>query len=302
LDSQGRLSFSLYAGFLLLLFGAGLLMTDRRLRVGPSASAEAEGAPLSRQEMRERRRLDRSYLGPIALGAALVVIALVALFHEMGIWRSDQRIYYPAIVLTVLALGLFVGTWIGRARWLIALCILTVPLAAIANIIDVPLTGGVGNATYVAANVSELQDGGQFNLAAGGLLLDLRSFDVGTSHVTISATVAAGDITVMAPADTRVTFDESVRVGQTLAVHNVRSRAVGFRPHEVGLVQDDGLGEIRTGSYGQAGSGSIHLVLRVDFGSVTVAVKEPANPPAHQGSKRPGDKHASSPSNRNGNP
>jgi len=297
-----RVPFSLYAGFLLLLFGAGLLMTDRRLRVLPTAAAGTEGVPLSRQEMRERRRLDRSYLGPITLGAALVVIALVALFHELGIWRSDQRIYYPAIVLTVLALGLFVGTWMGRARWLIALCVLMLPFAAVANIIDVPLTGGVGGVTYVASRVSDLQDGGQYHLVAGNLTLDLRTLDVGASDVMISATVAAGDITVLAPPDTHVTCDASVRVGQTFAVHNVRSRLGGFRGHDVGSVRDDGLGEIRTGSYGQPGSGSIHLVLEADFGSVSVVVTERANPPVHKGSKRPGHEHGASPSDRDGNP
>src|SRR5207244_625153 len=51
---------------------------------------------------------------------------------------------YAALALTVLALGLLVGTLWGRARWLVLLAVPLVPLILLSSLVTVPFAGGFG--------------------------------------------------------------------------------------------------------------------------------------------------------------
>jgi phage shock protein PspC (stress-responsive transcriptional regulator) len=139
---------------------------------------------------------ERSPLGWLAMGIALLALGGAAALSEWGAIRLELS-QFLAMVLAILGAGLLVGTWRGRARWLILPGILLLPLVLGASLIDVPITGGFGNRYISPLSVAEIHR--TYQLSAGDLVLDLTSLRFGPGDVTIDATVAAGRISVVVP-------------------------------------------------------------------------------------------------------
>jgi predicted membrane protein len=91
-----------------------------------------------------------------------------------------------------------VSTWVGRSYVLIPIGILLVGLMSVSTLIDVPITGGVGEKNVNPFVLSDLKD--DYHLGMGELRLDLThlTFDHGTVH-TIKATVGIGHVLVRLP-------------------------------------------------------------------------------------------------------
>ncbi|MGH2555250.1 MAG: PspC domain-containing protein [Actinomycetota bacterium] len=143
-----------------------------------------------------RVRRERSALGWLALGAVLLALGGAAVLNDvMDIDLSLTQ--YLALALAVLGAGLLVGAWLGRARWVILPGILLIPLVLATSLIDVPITGGIGDRYVNPQEVGELQR--TYELTAGDLVIDLTSMRSGPGEVVIRATVATGRIRVVAP-------------------------------------------------------------------------------------------------------
>lgn len=239
-----------YLGLVLLCVGVTLFATDRH----PSAAlATTPGAGTDAAFPQEKKQRDRSHLGAFTLGALLIIVAIIGLVGSFGITDVDVRII-PALALTVLAAGMLVGTWVGKARWLTILCLLTLPFVAVANIIDVPISGGWKNVTYSPHTSADLQD--SYSYGMGTVTLDLSKLDVGSAERSVDATVAAGDLTVIIPADIHVVIDASVRAGE-LSLSGMR--------HGYG---DSGLDISASKDFAQGSPGLLRLTLHIGVGSI----------------------------------
>jgi hypothetical protein len=106
-------------------------------------------------------------------------------------------LYALALCLTLLAIGVLVGVWRGRARWLILPGILLIPLVLATSLVDVPIRGGLGNRYVNPRSVGEIHH--SYELTAGDLVIDLTSLTFAPGDVVIDANVAAGRISVLAP-------------------------------------------------------------------------------------------------------
>ncbi|MGD9957543.1 MAG: PspC domain-containing protein [Candidatus Nanopelagicales bacterium] len=150
----------------------------------------------------------RSYLGLVTLSAAVVVGGLFALAGALG--ASISGLVVAASLLLVLGIGLLVGAVRGRARWLIAPAIVMVLFvqgaAAVQNVVD-NAGSGVGDRTWTPT-ASE----SSFGLGAGEARLDLARLPAGPASVDVS--VGAGHVIVYVPADTAVTVEASVGLGE----------------------------------------------------------------------------------------
>jgi hypothetical protein len=119
-----------------------------------------------------------------------------------------------ALALLVTGGALIVGAWRGRARWLIPLgLVLAVGLAAV-SVVDVPVRGGVGDASFRPATVDDVRS--PYRLAAGDLTLDLRNLDLAGATITVVASVAVGDLKVVVPDGPAVDLDAHVSAGNLL--------------------------------------------------------------------------------------
>jgi hypothetical protein len=156
---------------------------------------------------------EKSVLGRLTLGVALLVTgSFVAL--DLADVISVSAVVVLAAALAVVALGLLIGTFIGRSRGLIvlgiALALVLIPLSAIPRGIDWHAGDGTGERTYRVHTVEDLKP--EYSLGAGSLTLDLRALDPTTAtHVDVS--IGAGEVIVRLPPDVPTTVNADVGIG-----------------------------------------------------------------------------------------
>jgi phage shock protein PspC (stress-responsive transcriptional regulator) len=179
----------------------------------PDAWARTAWAPPVRIE---RRRREPSGLGLATLGLAFVVVGVVAVLHNAGAFDVTLT-QYAAIALTVLALGLLVGTWFGRARWLALLAVPLVPLILLSSLVTVPFAGGFGERSVQPQHLSRSsvtyrRIAGVVNIDLGRLVAQAGRRPPG-APLTITASVVAGDIDVFVPRAMLVHVDGRIGAG-----------------------------------------------------------------------------------------
>jgi phage shock protein PspC (stress-responsive transcriptional regulator) len=142
-----------------------------------------------------------SFLAPIAISVGVVIVGvLFALDASNSIALSAQAIF-AASLLTV-GLALVIGTWIGRARVLIAFgAVLAIALALTATV-DVPLRGGVGGRFYAPASASDIP--AAYHLGIGRQTIDLSDLDLAGKKAQVTSVVGIGVVNIDVPASVKV--------------------------------------------------------------------------------------------------
>jgi len=160
---------------------------------------------------------ERSPLGWLGLGIALLVVGIAAILQNLG--ALDIRLVrYPALVLLILGVTMLIGAFAGRARWLVLPAILVVPFLLAASVVTVPLEGGFGN-LYVRP-LSSAAVHGSYQRVAGDIYLDLTALTGTQAASVVSATTGFGSVNVTVPFDAHVIVTERAGAG---VVHAGRS-------------------------------------------------------------------------------
>jgi phage shock protein PspC (stress-responsive transcriptional regulator) len=181
---------------------------------GPPPTGEGGGEPAWTPPPVPAR--DRSVLGQVTVGLALVTAGVLWLLHVAGVLTLGLgRI--AAAMLVVVGLGLLLGSVLGRARWLIVVGIVLLPVVLVAGLlrpvgfVDLSafsVRGPVGEVRSAPAAPDEVAD--SYQLGAGSLRLDLG--DVTFEEDTrVAVQVGAGEVRITVPDD--VTVDVRARVG-----------------------------------------------------------------------------------------
>ena len=160
----------------------------------------------------------RSYLGLITLLAMVMVAGLLGIAQVTGL-ISLSVVAFLSVLLTVLAIGLLVGAFVGRARWLIApalvLALTIGAVAPIAPFITASVDAGVGERTWqpMSADID-------YKLGLGNATLDLTKWASNPNAAApelpdaIAAEVVLGELKVLVPADWQVSVAAHVQVGK----------------------------------------------------------------------------------------
>jgi phage shock protein PspC (stress-responsive transcriptional regulator) len=145
---------------------------------------------------------ERSPLGWLGLGIALLVIGIAALLQNLGAIEL-RLVRYPGLALLILGATMLVGTVVGRARWLVLPALLLVPVVLTTSLITVPLEGGVGDRYASPTSAAGIQD--EYRTVIGSIYLDLTGLQ-GRSIATptIVASSGVGEINVVVPFDAHV--------------------------------------------------------------------------------------------------
>jgi predicted membrane protein len=174
----------------------------------PAHSFE-EPAPVMPSGESERRVPS---LGQIAVGVILVLVGVGWLLEALDATDVPWRSLLPA-ALIVIGVLLMVGARRGRQGGLIALGVvltLVLLLASVAEvIIDVPITGGVGEKEYRPTAVLE----SEYRWAIGSMTLDLREAEL-TPGETIEVSVAIGELVVILPEEAAFEIDARTGIGE----------------------------------------------------------------------------------------
>jgi len=121
---------------------------------------------------------------------------------------------YVAAALATVGLGLLIGAWVGRARWLIAVgVVLSIALASVfgAQQFDGGWRGGA--ITCAPPSVDQLSD--EYRHDVGDATLDLTAIDFADAQrlIDITVKVDVGNLEIIVPPDVDVTIDANVDVG-----------------------------------------------------------------------------------------
>ena len=199
-------------------------------------------------QRRERPRPPRSVLGLLTIGAAAVIGAMVWLFNDGAGNRGTLAFGWATVVLGA---GLLVGTFAGRARWLILPALATAAAAVLAaglNFAGVGLTNRSGGGSYVFGPDSTVA--AQYRTGIGDIELWLPNY---TRDVSTSVEIGAGDLRIVVPDNAQVQIDARIGIGR---IDALGSSSSGYRRI---LTLDT-----------KQGDQMITLRLRVGAGSITV--------------------------------
>lgn len=171
-----------------------------------STIAASPAAPVVKAPPRPRSPL--AWYVVAALLLAIGALALVSNAAEVAVSPGQ----FFGVALAVTGIGLVIGAWWGRARILILLALLLLPLAVTASFITAPLEGGVGVPRFTPANAAELRE--EYRLLGGTLTLDLTDLRIGAQPVHIAASVAVGQLVIILPRDASIDLRARVGAGQ----------------------------------------------------------------------------------------
>ncbi|MHB1139708.1 MAG: PspC domain-containing protein [Microthrixaceae bacterium] len=156
------------------------------------------------------------FLGPLTVSIAIAMAGSLSLLHALGaieLRPSDVLI----AVLVVIGLGLLVSTWFGRARGLVVLGLLLVPVVLASAVIDrIDLRGGYGDRTYTPTTTEELH--AEHRLGVGALRLDLTELEpdgagVAPVRLASSLSLGVGEVQVVVPESWSIDLVAEVEAG-----------------------------------------------------------------------------------------
>lgn len=126
---------------------------------------------------------------PVAVVTPVVLISL-GLAVVVAAFRGEDH--------AAIGLAVFIGVWLAIG-------------AIVTSVVDVPLTGAVGDQEVAPATAAELEDG--YRLFAGTQTLDLRGLELAEGTTEVAVSTVLGEVEVVVPAGTEVRVDAAVAGG-----------------------------------------------------------------------------------------
>jgi phage shock protein PspC (stress-responsive transcriptional regulator) len=168
-----------------------------------------------------RKQRERSMLGRLTLAIGLIVVSGMALLDVSGITVGSigpgewfDPVHYVIAGLFVVGGGLLVGAWIGRARWLIAVGLVLLPVLFVTALWPTSFDWSVGDTTYAPTAVADAET--SYSLGAGAMTIDLTNLLAHeiASLGTIEVSIGVGQVEVWIPDDVGVELSAEVTVGE----------------------------------------------------------------------------------------
>lgn len=160
-----------------------------------------------------RQRRERSRLGLLTFSLLLVVVGLMASLDLLE-FNIPPAAYFAA-ALAVVGVGLIIGTWVGRARGLIAVGILLIILTGGAS---APWNSfNAGNRELVVNSFTDLESNYEQNLGSTTLDLSRLDFAGRSAPVQLSLKSNMGNMTVIVPRDVDVTLSAEAKLSNVSA-------------------------------------------------------------------------------------
>jgi hypothetical protein len=195
-------------------------------------------------------------LGVLTLGLAAVTAGVLVAVRLASEGTTPSTTVILASTSLVIGLGLLVGTFAGRARWLVLPGVLLLLLTSASSAAH-RLDGPRGDRTYAPTSVSQVQS--SYEWGAGRLTVDLTQVQ-GDPDLTVAVDLGAGSLRVVVPEDARILGTARAGVGSV--------RVDGIDEAD-GFGNDVDLGA--TASAPTSADQTITLDLRVGLGEVVIS-------------------------------
>ncbi len=210
------------------------------------------GAPISPAQAPQQH--PRSPLGQLTFSVAVLAVGVLGIVDLAG--AKVVASAYFAVPLGVIGLGLLVGAWYGRARWLFVLGVVLAALLTITAAAESVTPTTAHNATWKPASIEAVDSAYKVDLGNG--TLDLSGVNFAGQDKSIQVSVGAGNLTIIVGSNVDVTAKGTVNVGNA-NVFGTRWSGVGQSSHTVTDNGSDG-----------PGGGRLVLDASVDVGNLEV--------------------------------
>ncbi|MFI5929913.1 PspC domain-containing protein [Micromonospora sp. NPDC051543] len=224
---------------------------------GPYAAPAPAAYPPPKPPKPPKRPRERSPLGPVTFSLIFLALGVVALLDLLDVFDVGASAYFAAALATI-GLGLLVGTWFGRARWLIALGLVTAAALGTATVAESydRIRGVDGAVTWAPTDYRDLAD--RYENSFGDAVLDLRGIDFTKRDTQVTVAINFGQATVVVPPNVDVTTVADVNAGDAKVFGN-RSGGIDGRLRESTDLGADG-----------PGGGKLRLYIHVNAGNLEV--------------------------------
>ncbi|MGH8958674.1 MAG: PspC domain-containing protein [Acidimicrobiia bacterium] len=191
-----------------------------------------------------------SPLGQITIGLVIISLGALALIDRVSPLVDAGPRHYLALAITVIGLGVLVGTRYGRARWLIPFGLVLIPVSIVAGVAEIDETASTRliNPTSFA----DLQE--SYELSTGRLTIDLTDLAWEGEVVELHGSVGVGSLEVLLPPNVGIEADTEVGIGESRGPEN----------------SEGGLGVDHTYAYPDRGGGLLIAHLEVGIGEIAV--------------------------------
>jgi hypothetical protein len=153
-------------------------------------------------------------VGTILVGGLLVLFGLLWLLESAGAIDSPWQAVLPGSLI-VIGVALLIESRTGAHAGLIVVgSLLTLALTA-AALVDIPLSGGVGENVVRPASVAALDE--QYHWAIGQQTIDLRDIaasDLPAGETRVEARVGIGELVIRPPADVAIEIEWRAGIGE----------------------------------------------------------------------------------------
>ena len=188
---------------------------------GEPPPGQADPPPRSvKRQKQPRPPRERSMLGRLTIAIGLIVIAAMALIDLSDVAVDIEPFHYFAAAIAVLGTGLFIGAWVGRARWLFIIGLILIPMLWISMLIPTSWNFSAGEFHYTPLTVDEVVD--VYEQGVGQMTIDLTELTpVELAEVgTIEASLGLGELVIRVPVDVGVELRAEVGAGEVSGPFN----------------------------------------------------------------------------------
>jgi hypothetical protein len=143
----------------------------------------------------------------------LLGLGVMALLDNIpGLAIEPEPRHYMALAVTILGIGLLVGSFIGRARWLIVVGVILVPTMLFSPVFEYEWTHESFEQSVAPDTFAELDE--SYQLDIGNLNIDLTDLPWQGQIIELSASVDAGNIEIRLPRGVGLTGIAEVSAGR----------------------------------------------------------------------------------------
>ncbi|WBC19834.1 PspC domain-containing protein [Solwaraspora sp. WMMA2080] len=195
-----------------------------------------------------RPRKERSRLGTITFSMIFVVLGLVTALDLTDLAPTPPSAYFAAVLATI-AVGLLVGAWIGRARWLIALGLTAAAAVGVSSLAESAKEAASEPMVWKPATYGQVDS--RYQATFGDAVLDLRNVDFTDRQKDVTVSLSFGKLRVYLPDEVDVRTETDMNAGNASVLGH---RWDGFEQGRR-IVED----------LGSDGTGGGELTLRIEI-------------------------------------
>jgi hypothetical protein len=208
------------------------------------------------------RPREQSILGRVTIGVVLLGLGTLAILDNIeSIPIEAQPRHYLALAVVIIGVGLMVGGFAGRARWLIIVSAVLVPTLLFSPAFEYDWEGSTFDLNVRPLTFEEVAN--EYAIDLGELVIDLRQLPWDGQELELEAAVDAGNMEIYLPDGVGLVGEASVDVGRVSAV----DRTFGSGAQEQ---VSAGLGEPSLTFEDPGELGTVILDAHVDLGNIEI--------------------------------